>query len=134
MKITIPGKPIPLRRARINNKRFYDSQTKLKETYRILFKMKQNQPLSGPLSITCCFVFPYPKSQLKKMGETLSPRPIGSDIDNLLKLIFDCGNGILYHDDCQIVHVSALKLFGPVAKTMIELKPYEEHHDQKLST
>ena len=48
------------------------------------------------------------------------------DLDNMIKFALDAGNGILYHDDSQIVHIIALKVYGPLPKTMIELKPYEE--------
>ena len=129
MKITIPGKPIPLRRPRINNKRLYDTQTKVKESYGILFKMKQKEPLTGPLTLVCCFIFQYPQAQRKKMklNHPHSSRPDG---DNLLKFIMDAANGILYHDDSQVAHIIVLKCYGPIAKTMIELKPYEDPHEE----
>jgi len=125
MKITIPGKPISWKRARTNNKRYYDEQVKQKESYGILFKMKQKEPLTGPLTLVCCFVFQYPQKQRNKM-KLNQPYDKKRDLDNMIKFALDAGNGILYHDDSQIVHIIALKVYGPLPKTMIELKPYEE--------
>lgn len=46
------------------------------------------------------------------------------DIDNLLKQIFDCANGIVWHDDSQIVGLYAQKLFDK-ARPRTELRVWK---------
>ena len=41
----------------------------------------------------------------------LHKRPTGGDLDNLLKFIIDSMNGVIYHDDCQLVVVIANKVW-----------------------
>ena len=33
-----------------------------------------------------------------------------ADLDNLTKTVLDAGNGILYHDDVQVVKITAMKM------------------------
>ena len=35
-----------------------------------------------------------------------------ADIDNIAKLYIDAMNGVFYKDDCQIVNLTASKIFG----------------------
>ena len=39
-------------------------------------------------------------------------RPTGGDLDNLLKFIIDSMNGVIYHDDCQVVLLIANKVWA----------------------
>ena len=41
------------------------------------------------------------------------------DLDNLTKFIKDAGRGIIYHDDSQVVHETADKIFSPKPHTEI---------------
>ena len=62
--------------------------------------------LDGPLVVSICFVLPDLASGKRAMPIT---RP---DLDNLLKGLLDCGNGILWHDDAQIVDLIAVKRYA----------------------
>ena len=59
------------------------------------------EPLVGPLAVEVDIWVRKPKST--KLD---SPR---ADIDNYVKAIFDCFNGILWEDDSQITIVHAMK-------------------------
>jgi Holliday junction resolvase RusA-like endonuclease len=54
----------------------------------------------GPLELTAAFYFIRPKSvpQSKRPKHTVKP-----DLSNLVKLLEDSCNGLLWLDDCQIV-------------------------------
>ena len=44
------------------------------------------------------------------------------DVDNLVKLVNDAANGILWHDDAQVVSVYARKVWAAKAYTRIQLE------------
>jgi len=68
------------------------------------------------------FYMPFPKSQLKKntIIEEI-PHNKKPDLDNLIKFVLDCGNGLLWLDDCKIPYISAFKEYGKEPKTIIEI-------------
>ena len=43
------------------------------------------------------------------------------DCDNLIKFVQDCGNGVLWSDDCRIATLSAAKYYSPSPRTEIEV-------------
>ena len=65
------------------------------------------------------FYYVMPKS-VKTVHKITKP-----DIDNLIKAILDAGNGVLWHDDNQVVSVNAAKRYSentpPRAYTRIEI-------------
>jgi len=44
------------------------------------------------------------------------------DIDNCIKYILDCGNGVLWDDDCQIVKIVAEKCISNIPRTEMVVK------------
>lgn len=60
----------------------------------------------APLSLEARFGLQRPKTTKKE-------QPTGKpDVDNYLKLVMDCGNGIIWEDDSQIVEVIATKYWA----------------------
>jgi len=120
--ISIPGEPKTKKRprfSRVGSKvRTYNSTKESDDTLRWQMKarLKGTEPLSGALHVAMIFVFKRPKSRakLKEVYHTITP-----DIDNLLKQYLDVGNAILWYDDQQIASVSAIKIYGDVASTVI---------------
>ena len=120
------GVPVPLARPRMGTRTVYDSQKNMKLIHGIeLSKQHENRPMfSGHLHLDAVFVFPMPKKTPAKQREVLNnsfykPRP---DIDNLIKYIADIATGILYQDDCNIVSVTAKKVYGEEAHTVFKIK------------
>lgn len=70
-----------------------------------------DEPLAGPLSLSLHFDLPYPKSWPKKRKRNYENEPhlTKPDIDNLVKWVLDCMNGVVFHDDRQIVALSCQK-------------------------
>jgi len=68
-------------------------------------KYAPKKPLDGPLKITARFILKRPK---KPKNDLPAVRP---DLDNYLKGLLDALNGLLWHDDAQIVEMHALKLY-----------------------
>ncbi len=61
----------------------------------------------GAIGINIVFTIQRPKSAKGRAYPTVKP-----DLDNTAKLIYDCGNGLLYADDKQICQLSAMKRYG----------------------
>lgn len=138
IKIEIQGEPIPKARPRfaMHGKfiKVYDYQDKLKNQTKldIVEQMKFNKPdfFNSPVNVRCVFHMPRPKSHygtgknkeiLKKLAiyEKHIKKP---DVDNLVKFIFDCLNGIVWRDDSQVVWCDAVKKYcDDIPKTEITI-------------
>jgi Holliday junction resolvase RusA-like endonuclease len=69
-----------------------------------------------PLKAILDFYFKKPKS-VKRDFPTVKP-----DLDNVIKLVLDCANGILYDDDKQVISLEANKYYGEEEKICISLE------------
>ncbi len=115
-------KPVAKARARINRKgwawtpkKTKDAENELRRRFAETLRFG-NRPISqGPIAVSIECHTTRPK---KSKREYPTVRP---DIDNLVKLITDAGNGLLYLDDSQIVILNAKKLYGPQDKIVIEI-------------
>ena len=74
------------------------------------------EPLETPLAVYLYFRLPIPRSHTKKRQEAClngSERPIKKpDIDNLAKSVLDGLNGVVWHDDSQIVSLHLTKVYA----------------------
>lgn len=73
-------------------------------------------PKTGPLAVEVDFIMPVPESWSKKKKQQAydgdlwhTSRP---DVDNLLKLVLDAANGVLWVDDAQIASLGASKSYA----------------------
>jgi Holliday junction resolvase RusA-like endonuclease len=110
MYFEVAGRPVPKKRAARgrNNNCYNPSQPEERE-----FASVVNDTFLGrlgripafqrtlALAVDVCFVFPNQGSSIVATA----------DIDNLCKFVLDALNGVLYHDDRQIVMLKASKLF-----------------------
>ena len=132
IKIIVEGDPIPKARHRLTTihgyARQYDPQQKDKENFiRKLkkltnFKEYINQPLEVDLTFHLNAIFgpSKPESNMRLWGYTLPKKK--PDIDNLVKFVLDCGNGVLWEDDRLIVELSSKKIFSKNPCTIISIK------------
>lgn len=127
MRIQIDGNPIPDARSRVTrhgtyNPRYHE-KNKLK-TYLLSLGLKT---LTEPLKVSVAFFMAIPKSTSKKkrkeMLASLITHTKKPDLDNLVKFVFDCCNGILFDDDRQIVLLSAFKCYNISPSTVIDIMP-----------
>ena len=91
-----------------------------------------DDPIEGPVQIMLSFAFEIPKSWRKSKREDAAagwvPHISTPDLDNLVKLVTDALNGVLYIDDRQIVRIDAAKLYMPAPATMISFNTYEGNY------
>ena len=70
------------------------------------------------VSIYVEFIFARPKSLPKRVEDHVK-KP---DLDNLIKALKDAAKGILWHDDSQVVQLSARKIYGSTPMTVIDVR------------
>lgn len=71
-----------------------------------------------PVALTLNFYFKRPKSAPKsRVMPTVKP-----DTDKLIRAILDALTGILYHDDAQVVKVTAMKHYGDPERVEIRVE------------
>ena len=80
-------------------------------------------PIENPIAVRVMFYMPIPKATSnkarKRMAAGLEVPAKKPDIDNLLKAVLDALNGNAYHDDNQIVEISAKKLYSTEPRTEV---------------
>ncbi len=126
MKITIPGIPIAMQRPRVfilaGRSKVYNPQLAKKKKVMATITQTGVRKLIGRQAIHVQLVFymPIPKSYARhiKPGRMHNKKP---DIDNMIKFILDCMNGIAYEDDAQICKISALKIYSHQPRTEITI-------------
>ncbi len=133
MQIKIPGTPIALKRHRSflrNGQIFhYDPQTREKKVFIGLikycigfYKIKEESYYKVQID----FKFPYPLSKKTKKTPDITtiPHTTKPDIDNLVKFVLDCGNGVLWPDDKKIIALFCTKSYDLEPSTTITVQEY----------
>jgi Holliday junction resolvase RusA-like endonuclease len=92
-------------------------------------------PAGLPIKITCEFGMPVPASMAKKWrlaiqaGYAGPPHVKKPDVDNMLKFLKDCCNGIVWHDDAQVTEVAAAKQYKHTPSTYLRVEWPAEGQD-----
>ena len=128
--VQVPGTPVAKGRPRFTRKgRPYTPEKTQTAEQALGYIMKQAcpEPLTGPLKLGVTFAFPAPKRWSKAKREAIDegaePYYVGRpDLDNLIKLVKDSGNHILWEDDAQIVDIEAVKVYSAEPGTVINLE------------
>ena len=85
--------------------------------------MGASKALEGALEAFIYVTFAVPASYSKKRTEAclsdLEKHTKRPDLDNVIKLIFDGMNGIVFKDDSQITSIHATKVYGETAKVEV---------------
>lgn len=121
---TIESTPVPLKRPRFGLGKVYDSQKKTKFGVQVQLRKQHDYslPFEGPLKIEVTFFMQLPQRQArKKHQECYLPHFIRPDIDNLIKFLLDCANGILFKDDAQVASITAQKVYSTVPRTELSI-------------
>jgi Holliday junction resolvase RusA-like endonuclease len=128
MKFVIKGDPIPLARARMGKYSIYDSQKheKFVASMQLTHQMTGIKKFSGPLEIDVKFYMQIPKAKRNKLGKPHFYKP---DLDNLLKMLNDVCNHIVFNDDCLIYKVSACKVYGYIPSTEFIITEIDDEYN-----
>ncbi|MDD5764657.1 MAG: RusA family crossover junction endodeoxyribonuclease [Candidatus Marinimicrobia bacterium] len=130
MKIIVYGDPKAQKRPRFSRRgKFvttYDPSKSDKDNFLCqVIQNRPDQPLDCPLSISCKFYFPIPKSISKVKRQSMMadcfPVTTRPDLDNLEKFVLDSLSGIYFKDDSQIFALSSSKFYSVTPRTEIEI-------------
>lgn len=130
--IIIPGRPAAWQRARSNGKVRFDSPEQSRNKLTIgqigAAEMAGRPPLECALEISVSAFWQWPKSMSENKRRTygsqyFTARPDG---DNIVKLLGDALNGIVWRDDAQIVTATISKRYGLIPQTIIRVTPLTE--------
>lgn len=92
-----------------------NTRTAEKELKTLLRSKYQGKPMLEPIDLELQFFLPKGKT-VKRTYPVTKP-----DLDNLVKLLSDSANGILWKDDSQICRLSAEKYYGSGSSIGIKL-------------
>lgn len=115
-------RPVPKARPRLGRWRvFTPPRTQAAEDALVLaMRDACPEPLEGPLAVTMTFEFAHKKAP--PSPEARLERP---DLDNLVKLVLDAGNHVLWEDDAQIYRLYAAKYNSGLDLTRIEVARHD---------
>jgi len=129
IRINIPGPPIAKKRPRFARRgKFvttYNCQDteegKVRWTMMSQFMGEDPIPAGTGIHLICRFFMPIPASASNKqrllMEGCAIPHTKKPDLDNLIKFVKDCANGIIWQDDSQVVSLVASKAYHPQPAT-----------------
>jgi Holliday junction resolvase RusA-like endonuclease len=127
--IHVSGKPIAKKRPRFFRRGGFVGTYNPQETEegRWLLEAKGQIPamLEGAVIANMTFLMPIPKTLRKRdvalvdAGEFYHTKK--PDLDNLVKFVKDCLNGVAWRDDSQVVKITATKVYGKEPGTRITL-------------
>lgn len=121
------GQPVPWARAGHSGKVSFTPkrQREAMRSFALLAGqvMGSQPPLEGPLSISLTFAYPWPKavSRKTKVSEEGRYRTARPDIDNLIKLVADALNTVVWQDDAQIAEVIAKKIYSETPLVQLQV-------------
>ena len=122
VRFTVPGAPVAKGRPRLGTikgqaRAFTPAKTRAYEAevrHYAAEAMRGRALIEGAVAVEVTAFLPIPKSMPKRdrarIGAAVFPttRP---DVDNYLKSVLDALNGVVIHDDAQVVTATAAKLF-----------------------
>ena len=135
MILRIPGKPIAKKRPKFfrkgNHVGTYSDQGTEEGKVMLLVndQLRGHALIEGAVKFEAIFYMPIPKStSKKKMAKMTNGKLLHTkkpDIDNLVKFIFDCLNGLAWKDDTQVVSLDVKKIYSDNPRTVIEISEIE---------
>jgi Holliday junction resolvase RusA-like endonuclease len=81
--------------------------------------------MEGPLRLTLRAVYTIPSSWPPKRKAVAKWRTSRPDVDNLLKIVADGMNTIVYGDDAQIVEAVVQKVYGFRSEILVTVTPID---------
>jgi len=128
LEFTVPGEPVPWQRPdnRKGGGRMDTPRNKAVKQHIALEATKamrgKNELLDGPLKLSVAFFYSWPKSysHKRRMQPCAFAKDTKPDLSNLVKLVEDALNGIVWIDDGQVCE------YGLVSKRFINGEPYTQ--------
>jgi Holliday junction resolvase RusA-like endonuclease len=125
----IPGEPVPFARAGSNKSRRFTppKQSDFMAVVRLYASraMAGQEPFDGPLALRVRAVYLVPASWPQKRKDAARWKSSKPDADNIVKILKDAMNTIVFYDDAQVASLQVQKIYGPVAGVTISISRLE---------
>ncbi len=126
VEFTVAGRPVPWARTRTNGRRRFTPAKQRDHAasvagYADRARRAARLPVWTVITLHVHAEFRYPTP--KRGAAEGTPRPGRPDIDNLLKLVLDALNGIVWADDALVVSITATKVYAAQAGTYVRVTP-----------
>ena len=149
LTLTIPGNPIAKARPRFARVGKFVKTYNIQDTeegkfrWELLRQVLPHRTGEGPIAragtgvrLTCRFFMPIPASASKKQRILMEGCAVDHtkkpDLDNLIKFVKDCANGILWNDDSQVFYITASKAYHPSPATEITIS-WDTYQKEKVN-
>lgn len=129
MELTVEGDPVSWARPRFNGRRGFSASKQANAKTDLQWLLTEawgkRDPIARGIAVAINLEFHFRAPRKMDIGNYKTTKP---DIDNLLKLVLDAANGIVWWDDGQVVQTTVTKLYAEKAATVIKLWKIEEPH------
>lgn len=140
MKAVVYGLPVPMGSKNAFKGRVVDSNAKKLRPFQALMRDAMAQdapesPLTGPIEMRMVFYLPRPRNHFGtgKNADVLkasapSVPTVKPDVDKLVRAVLDCGTGLWFKDDAQVVASTEYKRYGERPRVEVECVPFDACH------
>lgn len=119
----IPGEPVAFARAGKNGTRHYTPapQRNFMGVIALCAKraMGAMPPMTGPLWLQVRATYQHPASWPQKRKDATLWKTSKPDASNIVKLLEDACNTIVWEDDAQVARAEVDKIYGPIASLTV---------------
>jgi len=118
----LPVKPVPKARPRVGRWGVYTPKRTVDAEMELVWCVKQKwpkiPPISGAVELEVIFFTKRPQTGQNKAQDNNTKRP---DLDNLIKLVCDALNGLVWIDDSQIWRCVSEKKYGDINQIYLKI-------------
>lgn len=136
--LTLMNKPVPQGRPRVGKFGTWDPNLDIKNWTRIQLKDQVSRIIHEPIVVEMNFFMPIPKSIPKKILKLINvnkyPHTKKPDIDNLIILVLNCMNQIVFADDRQVWMITASKRYDENPRTEIVVKWEDSNLEKDMAS
>ena len=128
LSFTIPGETVPWARAGVHGKVKFTpkKQSSFMGVVKLFAQtaMRGHPPLDGPLQMVVIAVYAWPKSwsAAKRARPGARWKVSRPDTSNIVKIVEDALNTVLYGDDAQIADSRTIKVYGDVPRCEVRVR------------
>ena len=145
VRFTVPGEPRGKGRPRFarvgNYVRTYTPEGTA--SYENLIKVEYQRQCGDvffekgtPLDVRIIAYYSIPQSASKKKHQQMLDHEIRPtkkvDIDNLVKCFLDAGNGVIYHDDVQVVDLQVRRFYSDKPRVVVTIRDCSKDNVKEL--
>lgn len=131
LTFTVEGKPVPWARSRHNGRQHFTPANVRQYSYMIYLRATEQlrgaAPMDGPVRLWVVAYMPVPKSwpkyRRRQALEGTVHHTSKPDADNLIKVVKDSLNSVVYGDDSQVADQRCVKAYSERPRVEVTVTP-----------